>query len=78
MNKLDRLANNIVQYLDSGMIDSDFVSLEESISFASFCIAYQIKKKYPEVSEQNQKEVIDFANSLALEYAKEYLQDVAV
>jgi hypothetical protein len=77
MNRLDRLANNIVQYLDTGLIDSDFVSLEESISFACFCIAHQTKKKYPEVSDQNQNEVLDFAKSLALEYAKDYLQDIA-
>ena len=77
MTKLDRLASNIVQYLDTGLIDNDFVNLHENISFASFCIGYQIKKKYSEISDQNQNEINDFAKSLALEYAKEYLQDIA-
>jgi uncharacterized protein (DUF433 family) len=40
-------------------------------------IAYSSNKKYPDVNEKNLNEVLKFEKDLALDYAKDYLQDIA-
>jgi hypothetical protein len=81
MTKLELLAEIINLYDAEGYDDKkypEFTSLWEKIAYASICIAYQSNIKYPVVNEENVNEVLKFEKSLALEYAKDYLQDIAV
>jgi hypothetical protein len=81
MTKLDRLAEIINLYDAEGYDDKkypEFSSLWEKIAYASMLIAYSSNKKYPNVNEENLNEVLKFEKDLALEYAKDYLQDIAV
>ncbi len=80
MTKLELLAEIINLYDAEGYDDKkypEFSSLWEKIAYASMLIAYSSNKKYPDVNEKNLNEVLKFEKDLALEYAKEYMQDVA-